>query len=265
MIIANWLTAAWSYRGFIRSSIANDYRTRYARSRVGTAWIMLQPLAQSLIFALVLADVLAARMQGIPNRYGYAVYLMAGMLCWSLFSEILTRCISVFVDNANLLRKMRFPRIALPAIVIGSAIVANVAFACVVLIAAPLLGFPLSTNWLWLPALGALTGLLAASFGLAIGIVNVFARDAGQVAGVALQFLYWATPIVYPASIVPAGMKTVLRLNPLTPLVESYQSVIVYGRGPSAGLWSTVLIALVMTLVSAFLFRRASPELVDAL
>lgn len=265
MTLAKWLAAGWTYRGFIRSSIINDYRMRFARSRIGTAWVVLQPLAQTLIFAVVLANVLAARMPGLSNQYGYAVYLMAGMLCWSLFSEIVTRSINIFVENANLLRKMRFPRIALPAIVIGSAFVANAAFALVVLVAAPVLGFPPNTNWVWLPVLALLTGALAAGIGLTIGVVNVFVRDAGQVAGVALQFLYWATPIVYPASIVPAGMKTIIRLNPLTPLVESYQAVLLYGKTPSAALWVTCAVAVACGALSATLFRRASPELVDAL
>lgn len=265
MVITKWLGAAWSYRGFIRSSIANDYRTRFARSRLGTAWVVLQPLAQTLIFAVVLANVLAARMPGLTNQYGYAVYLMAGMLCWSLFSEIVTRCINVFVDNANLLRKMRFPRTALPVIVIGSAFVANAAFALVVILAAPLLGFSLSPAWLWLPVLAGLTGMLAAGVGVAIGIINVFARDAGQVAGVALQFLYWATPIVYPATVVPPAMRWVLKFNPLTPLVESYQAVILYGNAPTRSLWITCAAAFAFTGAAAFLFRRASPELVDAL
>ena len=82
------LKAAWRYRGFITTSVANEFRSKLVRSRLGTAWLVLQPLAQVLIFATVLSNVLAARLQGVDNKYAYAVYLMSGILCWSLFVEI---------------------------------------------------------------------------------------------------------------------------------------------------------------------------------
>src|SRR5688500_3970007 len=113
------LRAAWRYRGFVLSSIVNEFRSRLARSRLGVAWVVLQPLAQALIFATVLSGVLASRLQGVDNKYAYAVYLLSGILCWSLFVEIVTRCLSVFIDNGSLLKKMHFPRISLPLIVIG--------------------------------------------------------------------------------------------------------------------------------------------------
>ena len=100
------LLAIWRYRYFIFSSIKNDLRSRFIRSKLGGLWMIINPLAQVLIFALILSEVLAAKLPGIDNKYAYALYLMAGILGWSLFSETISRCLNLFIDNGNLMKKM---------------------------------------------------------------------------------------------------------------------------------------------------------------
>jgi len=190
--------AAWRYRGLIVRSVVNEYKSRLARSRFGVAWLVIQPLAQVLIFATVMANVLAARIPGVENKYSYVVYLMAGISCWSLFSEIVTRSLTVFIDNGSLLKKIQFPRICLPLIVIGSALVNNVVLLVVVLVAMPLMGIFPSASMLWLPALMLLTIALAAGIGLLLGTLTVFSRDVGQVKPIVLDMWFWLTPNVYP-------------------------------------------------------------------
>ena len=112
-------------RYFILSSIKTELRVKFIRSRLGGLWMILNPLAQVLIFAFVLSAVLSAKLPGIGNRYAYAIYLMAGILGWSLFAEIVNRCLTLFIDNGNILKKLVFPKIALPLIVTGSALVNN--------------------------------------------------------------------------------------------------------------------------------------------
>lgn len=259
------LRAAWRYRGFVMSSIANDFRGRFARSRLGTAWIVLQPLAQALIFATILSGVLASRLQGVDNKYAYAVFLLSGILCWSLFAEIVQRCLTVFIDNAGLLKKMQFPRISLPLIVIGTSLVNNLALLAVLLVLLPILGFYPTLQWAWLPLLIILTVALATGLGLLIGTLNVFARDIGQVIAVVLQFWFWVTPIVYPVNVLPDEFKATLMFNPMAPLVMAYQGVIVYQRGPGSELWLTVVTAVLLLSLAFVVFRRASSEMVDAL
>lgn len=259
------LRAAWRYRGFVMSSIVNDFRSRLARSRLGTAWIVLQPLAQALIFATILSGVLASRLQGVDNKYAYAVYLLSGILCWNLFAEIVTRCLSVFIENASLLKKMQFPRISLPLIVVGSALVNNLALLAVLLLLLPILGFVPTLHWFWLPVLIALTVALATGIGLLLGTLNVFARDIGQVMAVVLQFWFWITPIVYPMNVLPNAFKTSLTFNPMAPLVMAYHNIIVYQRSPGAELWVPALAAALFLSLAFVVFRRASAEMVDVL
>lgn len=260
------LKPVWRYRGFIVSSIANDLKLRVARSKLGTLWLVLQPLAQALVYAVILSNVLAAKIPGIENKYSFAIYLLSGMLCWSIFAEILQRCLTVFIDNASLLKKMQFPRICLPVIVVGSALVNNLVLTAVVMLIVPLLGIVPSVYLIWLPLLLAITIALASGAGLLLGTLNVFSRDVGQVITVILQFWFWLTPIAYPESIVPETFKPVLAANPVTALVSAYHSVILYGRAPDLhALVYPVLLSLALMVLSLVVFRRASPEMVDAL
>lgn len=256
---------AWQYRGFIASSVVNEYRSRFVRSRFGTLWVVLHPLAQVVVYAMILTNVLAARIPGIDNKYSFAVYLLAGILCWSLFSEIVGRCLTVFVDNGSLLKKIRFPRICLPLIAIGNTLVSNLALLAMIALILPALGFMPNIYWLWLPVLIGITLVLATGIGVLLGVLNVFARDVGQVMLVVLQFWFWLTPIVYPVTIIPEGLRSLLRLNPLVALVQGYQNVLVFARPPESGLWSAAVVALVAVTAALFLFRRASAEMVDVL
>src|SRR5690606_34428919 len=107
-----------------------------------------------------------------------------------------------------------------------------------------------------------------ASFGLGLmlGVANVFMRDVGQLTPIALQFWFWLTPIVYPISILPDFAKTIVSLNPLTPVVSAYHDIFVYQRTPDwSSLWPTVVFGIVMTVVSLTIYQRSTPHLVDEL
>jgi lipopolysaccharide transport system permease protein len=260
------LSGAWRYRYFIVSSVRTELRTKFIRSRLGGLWMILNPLAQVLIFAFILSAVLSAKLPGINNRYAYAIYLMAGTLGWSLFTEIVTRCLTVFIDNGNILKKLAFPKIALPLVVIGSALVNNLLLLAAILAIFGVLGHMPSTALLWLPMLMIVGITLAIGVGLFFGVLNVFLRDVGQVVPVLMQFLFWFTPIVYMVKIIPEQYRGWLILNPLIPLITGYQNVLLYDRMPDLiGLGVTFLVGIIFSVIALVLFRKASPEMVDQL
>lgn len=260
------LNGAWRYRFFIFTSVKTELRSKFIRSRLGGLWMILNPLAQVVIFAFVLSAVLSAKLPGITNRYAYAIYLMAGTLGWSLFSEIVTRCVTLFVDNGNILKKLAFPKIALPCIVTGSALVNNTLLLAAILVIFGLLGHIPGVAIVWLPLLMVITVALALGIGLGLGVLNVFMRDIGQIVPVVMQFLYWLTPVVYMANIIPVRFHGWLFFNPLIPIITAYQNVLLYNRPPDwAGLLNTTIVAVVLLVVSLVLFRKASPEMVDQL
>lgn len=221
---------------------------------------------QVLIFATILSEVLAAKLPGVDNKYAYALYLMSGTLFWSMFSETIGRCVSLFIENGNLMKKLAFPRICLPFISGGTMLVNNLLLLVAIFVVFAVLGHFPGLQTLWLPLLMLLTLCFAMAIGLLLGVFNVFVRDVGQVVPVVLQALFWLTPVVYSINVLPQGVQQIFRLNPLFPLVTSYQRVLLYDQPP---IWFDLLPIIVGTVVlavvSLVIFRRASPEMVDAL
>ncbi|HPU54049.1 MAG TPA: ABC transporter permease [Burkholderiaceae bacterium] len=260
------VAAAWRFRQFVLSSVVSEFAGRFARSRLGALWMILNPLVQALTLAFVLSAILAARLPGIESRYGFALYLMAGTLAWSLFQETVNRCLSVFIDNGNLLKKLTFPRICLPLVVAGVALISHLLLALAVLASYLLLGHWPGWSLVWLPVLSLMTLALALGLGLALGVINVFIRDLGQVVPIVLQFGFWLSPIVYLPQMVPPEFRGLLAINPMFPLVDAFQQVLVYGKSPHWGglVWVAVL-TLGLLSFALLLFRRAGADMVDQL
>ena len=260
------LASAWRYRRFIASSIRVEFRARFTRSRLGVVWMVAQPLAQVAIFSFVLSGLLSARMPGVSGPHAYVIYLMAGTLCWALFADVINRCLTTFIDNGNLIKKISFPRVSLPLIVAGVALINNAFLFVVIAAAAWLLGYPPNPQFVSLVPLVAITVALATGLGVGLGVMNVFARDTGQAVPVVLQLLYWLTPIVYMTSILPESYRHIPEFNPLTALVTSYQDIFLFGLEPN---WPSLVpvftLAVVALAGSLLLFRRAAPEMPDVL
>ncbi|KLD73496.1 ABC transporter permease [Xanthomonas hyacinthi] len=260
------IRSIWAYRYFILSSIKNDLRLRFVRSKLGALWMIIHPLMQVVIFATILSEVLSAKLPGVSNKYGYALYLMAGTLFWSMFAETIGRCVSLFVENGNLMKKQAFPRICLPLVAGGTVFVNNLLLFVAILLVFAALGHSPGPLVAWLPLLMLLTLGFAMSVGLLLGVFNVFVRDIGQVVPVVLQALFWLTPVVYSINILPEQVQNLFKLNPLFHLVTAYQGVLLYDRPPVwTDLWPLIAATLVLGAASLVVFRRASAEMVDAL
>ena len=266
MKLAGRLTALWAYRGFVFGMVVRDFRGRYLGSVLGAGWAVLNPLAQILVYTLVFSQVMRARLPNMPDTLAYSLYLCAGALTWNYFVEVLLRSQSVFLEQANMLKKVSFPRITLPAYVFLSA---TVNFAIVWgLFLAFLLASGRWPGWVLVALLPLLLvqQALAVGLGLALGVTNVFFRDVAQVVGVVLQFWFWLTPIVYPLSAVPEAVRTLMAWNPLFALVASYQGIVVDHRWPTwSHLWPACVVAVAVAAISETVFRHLAPAMVDEL
>lgn len=265
-LMTGLLRGAWDYRYFIGNSIWNDFYTRFVRSKLGGIWIVVQPLAQVMIYALILSNVLASKVPDIHNRYGYAIYLMAGLLAWNLFSEIIDRCLKIFVNNANIIKKMNFPKVTLPVIAVGSALVNNVILFAVMIIIFFCFGHRPTWHLFYILPLMGVVAIFSLGIGLLLGILNVFIRDIEQVVPIILQVMFWFTPIVYPASVIPQKYHQLLAMNPMFDLVDAYHKAIAYQTAPSFMSVALIFIfGIILCGLSLIVFRRANAEMVDVL
>jgi lipopolysaccharide transport system permease protein len=266
MIHPGMIRSVWAYRGFITGSVKREFQSKYRNSILGAAWTVLQPLAMILVYTVIFSQVMSAKLPGVDSSFAYSIYLCAGILTWGLFAEITSRGQNVFLEHANLIKKLSFPRICLPIIVILNAglnfAIIFTLFVCFLLATGH---FP---GWVFLGLLPILAVQVAFSIGLGItlGVLNVFFRDVGQFFNILLQFWFWFTPIVYPPTILPENIRPLLAWNPMASVISAYQQILVNGQWPQ---WSSLLPAAVigigLCVFGMRLFRKRAGEMVDEL
>lgn len=266
MVLPGMLRSVWAYRGFIGGSVKREFQSKYRNSMLGAAWTVLQPLAMIVVYTVIFSQVMSAKLPGVESTFAYSIYLCAGILTWGLFAEITSRGQNVFLEHANLIKKLSFPRICLPIIVILNAAL-NFA-----IIFGLFTGFlVLSGNfpgWAFLGMIPVLILQIAFSIGLGIslGVLNVFFRDVGQFFSILLQFWFWFTPIVYPVTILPENVRPLLTWNPIAPVMAAYQQILVSGQWPQwQTLWPTALVGGALCVFGMRLFRKRAGEMVDEL
>lgn len=261
------MSTLWDYRGFIYASILNELKVTFARSRLGFFWMILQPLSQVLIYTFVLSNVLSSKLPHVTHQFGYVFYLMSGTLAWGLIQEMTSKCLTVFIERANLIKKMSFPKVILVATQVGMALLNQLILLLLTLMTFLLMGLPIVWSaFIWMPVFMLMLTGFSLGLGLIVGVLNVFIRDLTYVIPIFLQLLFWATPIVYPISILPVGIQSLLAYNPVIYLVKPYQDILLYGQLPS--LFDGVIAGMVaMTVLGLgwWIYRRACAEMVDVL
>jgi lipopolysaccharide transport system permease protein len=266
MSVPGIFLALWRYRSFIASSVAREFRLRYTGSVLGVAWNLLHPLALVSVYVVVFGQVMRARLPGSADTIDYSLYVLAGMLVWLPFAEIIGRCVNLFTENANLLKKAAFPRVTLLASAVLSSLV-NFAILTGVFVAfLVIIGrFP---GWITIVLLApvAVTLVFGAGLGILLGTLNVLFRDVGQFTTIALQFWFWFTPIVYPLTALPEALRKAVAYNPLSPPARAFQDVFVHARMPDwQSLGAVSVIAVAIFALGYALFKWNAATLVDEL
>lgn len=259
-------SAIWRYKDFVRGMVWREFRGRYSHSLLGSVWAILNPMALVFIYTVVFSQVMKARIKGVDDTMAYGMFLCAGLLTWSYFSDLLGRCPDIFIDQANLLKKVNFPRSTLPVVLFFSTTINFVIVFTIFLIFLLLSGrFP-GWSLLGMIPLLLIQQLFTLGIGMSLGVLNVFFRDIGHIVKIALQFWFWVTPIVYPIDILSERLRSLIELNPLTLFITAYQQVILYNQWPNLSSFKYHFMGAVVALITGFLFfRRLSGDIVDEL
>lgn len=260
------IRAIWNYRGFIVGSVKREFQAKYSNSILGIAWTVIQPLAMIVVYTVIFSQIMRSKLPGVDSVFGYSIYLCAGVIAWGFFSEVVGRAQNVFIDNANLLKKLSFPRLCLPVIlVLSSALNFAIIFGLFLVFLILTNNFPGFAIFSLIPVI-MIQILFAIGLGVTLGVLNVFFRDVGQLFGVVLQFWFWLTPIVYPANILPVAVQECMKYNPMSSIIGAFQNVMVHNQMPDwITLWPTTLLAVLLSLWGLRLFQKHSGELVDEL
>ncbi|HEV8430593.1 MAG TPA: ABC transporter permease [Pyrinomonadaceae bacterium] len=249
----------WLYRELLYFLTLRDIKVRYKQTLLGVSWVLLQPLLTTIVFTIFLGVLLQVPSEGTP----YVLFVYAGLLLWTFFSAAVISSSNSLVTSAHLITKVYFPRAILPVSAVGARLL-DLAIAFLVLICL-MAYYRVGLTWaiLLLPVLVALITLLAVGVGMVTSAINVKYRDVGVLIPVLLQLWMYASPVVYPASLVPTRWQRLYELNPLVGLIGNFRAAALGGPINWIALAWSVGIIVGLLVYAAFLFRRMETHFAD--
>jgi lipopolysaccharide transport system permease protein len=265
----DWRSAAtWAqvsrlgrYRDLLATLSSHRINVRYKQSKLGALWAVLQPFAMMLVFTAVFARLVHVPSEGVP----YALFAYAGLLPWTCFSGAVANSTNSLVGHAQLVTKVFFPREILPLsyviaggvdLLIGSAVLVGLAVFYRV---------PLTAELVYVVPIVALLGAYALACGLVLSAVQVRFRDVGVALPIALQLLMFASPVLYPLRVVPAGWRSLYLLNPLAGLIDGFRRSVL---GSPVDVYALIVAALVTVVALPFayvVFKYADVTVADVI
>ena len=253
------------YKDLIIMFVKRDFKTMYKQTILGPLWIIINPLMTTLMYTIVFGNIANISTDGMPQ----IVFYMLGTTVWTYFSSCLTKTSSTFTGNAAIFGKVYFPRLVTPiSTVISGLINFGVQFLMFLGFMAYFMikGSPIEPN-LWIlitPLLLVQLAALALGFGIIISSMTTKYRDLAVLVTFGVQLWMYATPVVYPASQIGGKLKTLMMLNPVSPIVESFRYAFLgSGSIPWNYLGISVLTTLVVLFAGVVLFSRVEKTFMD--
>jgi lipopolysaccharide transport system permease protein len=255
------LSDFWQYRDLLYILAMRDIKVRYKQTVLGAAWAIIQPLFTMLIFTLFFGKLAGMPSDGIP----YPLFAYAGLLPWTFFSNAVTNSGNSLVGNSNLITKVYFPRMIIPTASVASGLLDFVIAFGLLVVLMVYYGVGFSVSMLMIPVLILLTSLLAIGVGMWMSALNVKYRDIRYALPFLIQIGMFATPIIYPASLVPEKWRWLMALNPLTGLIENYRAAFFGKPFDWLALGISVILTFGILVYAAYNFRRMEKSFADVI
>jgi lipopolysaccharide transport system permease protein len=255
------LRELWAYRELLWVLTMRDVKVRYKQTVLGFSWAIIQPVMMMVVFSIFFG-----RLAQMPSDgYPYPIFVYAALLPWTFFQTAISNSANSVVGSSNLISKVYFPRLIIPLSSIGSALVDFLVAAGILLLLMVYYGVGWSMNLLAAPLL--ILGVIFAALGVGtfLAALNVTYRDFRYVIPFLVQFWMFATPVVYPASLVPERWQWLLYLNPMAGVIEGFRSVILGKPFNVAALAISMLIAAVILLVGIVYFEKYERRFADVI
>lgn len=253
------LRSVWQFRELLFFLVWRDLKVRYKQTLLGVAWVVVQPLANTLIFSVLFGVLLSAPSDGSP----YPLFVLAGLLPWQYFSRALDRSSNSVVDQASLITKVYFPRLIVPLAGVLAGLVDFLISFLVLVVMMVIYQTKPTPAILLLPFFLLLAMVTAFGFGLWFSALNVKYRDVKQLMPFILQIWMYLTPVVYSANLLPEQLRWLLGLNPLTGVVEGFRWALLGSAAPGPLFLLSIAIAIAVFIGGAIYFRRTERLFAD--
>ncbi len=254
------LQELYRFRTMLAAWVLRDIRIRYKQSFLGAAWAILQPLSLMIVFTVVFSFMARLPTDGVP----YPLFSYAALLPWTFFSNSVTFGVASLISNLSLVTKSYFPREILPLGSIGASFLDYLVASSIFFLLMLYYGQPVTLHILWLPVILILQLCLTLGITLVGAALNVFFRDIRFIVPLGMQIWLYASPVIYPITLVPERLRPLYMLNPMAGIIHSYRQIFLYAEPPT---WSYLAIsaasALLLFVGGYYLFKKLERSFAD--
>ena len=248
----------------LRQLITKDFRGKYAGSFLGLFWSVINPLLQLGIYTFLVTVIFRVRFGLDENSASSALYILAGLLPWIAIQEAVHRSTTVLVDQSNLVTRAHFPAELLPMSIVFSSFLSELVGVLILILISVASGY-LHVSVFYLVIIFIIQLALTIGLSLLFAGVAVLFRDLFQIVPVLLMIWLYATPVIYPADLIPDNYQFIIALNPMTHIVEAYRRVLLEGAGLPAGMLYVAVVSIFMLWFGRRTFERLRPNWADVL
>ena len=249
----------YEYRDLFIILAYRDLRVRYAQTFLGLFWALLQPAATLLIFVLIFGKAVKVDTGDIP----YPLFALTGMAAWAYFSFVFSQSGQSIIGAQEMVKKIYFPRLVIP---LSKSLVAFIDFIITMVFVIVLMiiyQFPITANFVWFPVFFILNVTAALAIGIWLSALTIRYRDFIHVIPFLVQFGLYATPVGYPASLIPEKYQLIYHLNPMAGVVEGFRYSILGGEEISQFSWLSYIIILLLFISGIIYFKKVEKVMAD--
>ena len=247
----NTLKEIIKYKEFLKSNVKKDVRGKYKGSFLGVLWSFINPLLSVIIYAIVFHYIMRF------NIDNYLIYLIAGIIPWTFFTSSITAGMNSILFNSDIIKKVYFPRIILPISSVTSCLV-NFLISCIIIVMFAIFsGVGISIWLLFLPLIALIQYVLTLGFVFILSAVEIYIRDIEHIITFFIGMLFYITPLLYTPDFVPDKFSIILKLNPLSYIIEAYHSIFYYKQIPNMVNLGTIgIISIAIFIIGYMVFQK---------
>ena len=239
------------YREFLKSNVKKDIRGKYKGSFLGVLWSFINPLLSVLVYAIVFPYIMRIKVEN------YLIYLITGIITWTFFTSSINMGLISVLSNADIIKKVYFPRIILPISTVTSCLV-NFLISCLIIVLFCLgSGLGISFQILWLPLIAIIQYVMLLGFTFILSAIEMYMRDIEHIVNFILSMAFYVTPILYTPDIFPEKLAWVLKVNPMAYLVNAYRSIFFYQKMPDLmGIGVVSIFSIFLFMIGYLIFEK---------
>jgi len=240
-----------NYFEFLKSNVKKDIRGKYKGSFLGILWSFINPLLSVLVYAIVFPYIMRMTIEN------YLIYLITGIIPWTFVTTAINTGMISILSNADIIKKVYFPRILLPISAVTSALV-NFLISCIIILLFCIFsGVGVSIYLLWLPLIAIIQYILLLGFTFILSAIEMYMRDIEHIINFVIAMAFYVTPILYKSEIIPENLSWIISINPMAYLVDAYRAIFLYQENPDFyGLGIVSLFSIILFIIGYNIFEK---------